>query len=325
MKTLITCLFLITSLSLSAQKIEYSIPEGYESDISKKDYKFLVKESVKAISQYYKIVSVKEGAVELEEGQDFAILNLHNLILRCAEEERENWATMINEHFDGIYQSVESQKQLDVSKFETVSDYLSIRIYPESFVMQYGGTANMIVRTHLEGTFSLLMLDLPSAFTPVQKEVFKLWDKSEDEVFEIAQRNVNKQESVKVTEPFEVKESTIEVHFLENEDYGASLGLDLENNAPEFLGEWGAVIAIPNKGIINVCKVSKENPVDFVLFIQKFQAVVEQFYQQHSQPVSTDFFWYYQGEFTKIKVLNVNGDIQVISPQGLTQLMVEEE
>lgn len=325
MKTLITFLFLFTSLSLSAQKIEYSFPEGYENEISKKDYKFLVKESVKAISKYYKIASVKEGEVELEEGQDFTILNLHNLILRCIEVERENWPALINEHFDGMYQSIESQKQLDVSKFETVSDYLSIRIYPESFVMQNGGADNMIVKTHLEGTLSLLMLDLPSAFTPVQKDVFKLWDKSMEEVFDIAQRNVNKQESVKATESFKVKNSTIEVHFLESEDYGASLGLDLENNAPEFLGEWGAVVAIPNKGIINVCKVSKENPVEFVLFIQKFQVVVEQFYQQHSQPVSTDFFWYYKGEFSKITVLNVNGDLQVISPQGLTQLMVEEE
>ena len=325
MKTLITCLFLIVSLSLSAQKIDYSFPEGYENEISKKDYKFLVKESVKAISKYYKIVSVKEGAVELEEGQDFAILNLHNLILRCAEAKREDWASLINEHFDGMYQTIASQEELDVSKFETVSDYLSIRIYPESFIKQYGGTDNMIVKTHLEGTLSLLMLDLPSAFTPVQKEVFNLWDKSVDEAFEIAQSNVNKQVSTKATESFKVKNSTIDVHFMENEDYGGSLGLDLENNAPEFLGEWGAVVAIPNKGIINVCKVSKENPVDFVLFIQKFQEVVVQFYQQHPQPVSTDFFWYYKGEFSKINVLKVNGDLQVISPQGLTELMVEEE
>lgn len=325
MKTLIAILLLISSLSLSAQKIDYSFPEGYENEISKKDYKFLVRESVKAISKYYEIASVKEGAVELEEGQDFAILNLHNLILRCAEEKKENWPSLIKDHFESMYQSVESQKQLDVSKFETVADYLSIRIYPESFINQNGGAGNMIVKTHLEGTLSLLMLDLPSAFTPVQKDVFKLWDKSVDEVFEIAQRNINKQESVKATESFEVKNSTIDVHFLENEDYGASLGLDLENNAPEFLGEWGAVVAMPNKGIINVCKVSKENPVDFVLFIQKFQGAVEQFYQQHSQPVSTDFFWYYQGEFTKIMVKNVKGDLQVISPQGLTELMVEEE
>lgn len=324
MKKILTLLIILTSFNLSAQKIDYSFPEGYDNEISKKDYKYLIDESVKIISKNYKISSIKEGVIELEEGQDYSILNLHNLILKCAELDKKDWSELITSHFNSMHESMEKQKQLDPNKFETLVDYFSIRIYQESFVNQNGGTENLISKKHLDRTVSLLMLDLPSAFTPIQKDMFDLWNKTVDEVFEIAQSNVNKQEFTKMTESIDVNDKKIEVSFIENEDYGASLALDLKNNAPEFIGEWGSVVAIPNKGIVNICKISKEKPVDFILFIQRFKPVVEQFYNQHPQPISTDFYWYYNGGFTKINVIDNNGEINVISPIGLTELMTEK-
>ena len=325
MKNLFTFLIVITSFNLSAQNIDYSFPEGYENEISKKEYKYLVNESVKAITRNYKIVSINEGVVTLEEGQDYSAVNLHNLILKCSEIDKKEWSELINTHFDSMYESIEKQKELDPSKFETLVDYFSIRIYQESFVIQNGGTDNLIVKKHLDGTLSLLMLDLPSTFSPIQKDMFDLWNKTPNEVFEIAQKNVNKQEFTKVTETVDVNGQKINVSFIENEDYGASLALDLQNNVPEFVGEWGSVVAFPNKGIVNICKVSKDKPMDFILFIQKFKPVVEQFYNQHPQPISTDFYWYYEGKFTRINIIDNNGEINVISPMGLTELMTEKK
>lgn len=324
MKKILTLLIILASFNLSAQKVDYSLPEGYEKNISKKDYKYLVDESLKAISKNYKISSIKEGVIQLEEGQDYSIVNLHNLILKCAESDKKEWSELISSHFNSMHESVEKQKELDPNNFETLVDYLSIRIYQESFVNQHGGIENLITKKHLDGTVSLLMLDLPSAFTPIQKNMFDLWNKTVDEVFEIAQKNVNKQEFTKMTESIDVIDKKIEVSFIENEDYGASLALDLKNNTPEFIGEWGSVVAIPNKGIVNICKISKEKPVDFILFIQSFKPVVEQFYSQHPQPISTDFYWYYKGDFTRINVIDNNGEINVISPMGLTELMTKE-
>ena len=325
MKNLFTFLIIITSFNLSAQNIDYSFPEGYEKEISKKEYKYLVNESVKAITRNYKIASITGGVVTLQDGQDYSVVNLHNLILKCSEIDKEKWSELINSHFDSMNESIEKQKELDPNKFETLVDYFSIRIYQESFVNQNGGTENLIAKKDLDGTVSLLMLDLPSTFTPIQKDMFDLWDKTVEEVFEIAQSNVNKQEFTKMTESIDVNDKKIEVNFIENEDYGASLALDLKNNTPEFIGEWGSVIAIPNKGIVNICKVSKEKPVDFILFIQRFKPVVEQFYNQHPQPISTNFYWYYNGDFTKINVIDNNGEINAISPMGLTELMTEKK
>ncbi|WP_460219339.1 DUF1444 family protein [Psychroserpens sp. MEBiC05023] len=324
MRKILSLLILLTCINVSAQTIDYLFPEGYGNEISKEDYKFLVNESVKVISKNYKIASISEGVIELEKGQDYSILNLHNLILKCSEVDKKDWSELISSHFSSMHESMEKQKQLDPNKFETLIDYFTIRIYQESFVNQNGGSDNLIVKTHLDGTLSLLMLDLPSAFTPIQKEMFDLWDKTIDEVFEIAQQNVNKQEFTKMTESIDVDGKSIDVNFIENEDYGASIALDLKNNAPEFIGEWGSVIAIPNKGIVNICKVSKDKPLDFILYIQKLKPVVEQFYNQHSQPISTDFYWYYKGKFVKIYITEENGEFNVISPIGLTELMTEK-
>jgi len=220
---------------------------------------------------------------------------------------------------------MEKQKQLDLNKFETLVDYLSIRVYPENYVNQNGGTDKMIVKNNLNGTLSILMLDLPSTFSIISKEMFEHWGKTKEEVFEIAQSNVNNQEFTKATHTIEVNGKQIDIHFIENEDYGASIALDLENNAPEFIGEWGSVIAIPNKGIADICKISKSNPLDFVLFIEKMKPAVEQFYTQHPQPVSKHFYWYYNRTFTKINIVESNGDFNVISPLGLSELMSEKD
>ena len=325
MKKIVPLLLLFVSLSVFAQDNYYTIPEGYEESISAENYKYLVDLSVEAISKDYKIKSIDSGEVTLEEGQDYTVVNLHNLIYRCADIPKEYWQETISSHFASMKESVNDQQQLDPEDYESLTEYFSIRIYPDYYFDNYGGTENFIVRTDLEGTLSVLMFDLPSTFTPVTKEIFDSWGKFADEVFKVAQQNVNKQEFYKATQTFQVNDNEIELHFAENEDYAASMALDLEANAPEFIGDWGSVVAIPNKGIINVCEVSKENPLDYVLFIQRMKSVVEQFYNEHPQSVSTDFYWYYQGKFTKIMVEESAGETKVFSPMGLTELMSQDD
>ena len=169
------------------------------------------------------------------------------------------------------------------------------------------------------------MLDLPGALTPVQKEMFSLWKKDTAEVFQIAQENVNRKEIEKVTEEFDLDDTKVEVSFLGNEDYAASYALDLKRISPDLVGEWGSVIAIPNKGIVDICKISREKTVEFVKFIQRMKSTVEKSYQEHEQPVSDQFFWYYNEKFTKIEVIEqANGRIDVISPYGLSALKTEK-
>ena len=88
----------------------------------------------------------------------------------------------------------------------------------------------------------------------------------------------------------------------------------------------GSVVAIPNKGLVDICRISREKPLDFVKFIQLTKPIIEKSFQEHPQPISDQYFWYYKRKFTKIKILKeADGNINVISPFGLSELMTEQK
>ena len=326
---ILTLLIFLTSFQLRSfgQKITYTIPDGYEQDISKDDYKKIVDIAVSIVSKRYSIDYVKDGSIQLKTGQDMQAVNLHNLIGKCVVvKEKAEWNKIIQAHFDNMFSSIEEQKKIDPENYETIKKYLGIRIYPEETVTQRGGTASLVAKTDLEGTYTLLMLDLPGAFTAVQRQMFALWKKDSSDVFRVAQQNINTQQVQKVTQKFEIDGANIEITFLGNEDYAASYALDLINNSPDLVGEWGSVLALPNKGLVDICKISKDKPVDFVKFIQRTKPLIEKSYREHPQRISDQYFWYYKGKFTRINVLtDANGNINVISPFGLTALMTEKK
>lgn len=315
------------SVTSSGQKISYNIPEGYETEIGKDDYKKIVDVAVPIVAGRYAVDFVKDGAIQLKKGQEMQTLNLHNLIAKCiAVKDKSQWNKVVQEHFENIFASIDEQKKIDPENYETVKKYLSLRIYPEAMVNQRGGVSSLIAKTDLEGTYTLLMLDLPGAFTAVKKQMFALWKLDTAIVFETAQENINKQKVEKVTQSFDVDGVKIEMSFLGSEDYAASYALDLMDNSPELVGTWGSVVAIPNKGLVDICKISKDKPVDFVKFIQRTKPFIEKSYQEHQQPISDQFYWYYKGNFTRINVLtDAEGNINVISPFGLTELMTEKK
>lgn len=324
---LLSTLFFIFHLASFAQEINYQVPEDYKNDISKEDYKRIVDLSVPIIAQKYKIDFVKDGTITLKEGQDISALNLHNLILRCVEiSDKSAWRKVVQDHFKNLFADIEAQRQINPNDFESIRQYLSIRIYPAEIINNNGGSSLFVYKTDLAETYTLLMLDLPNSFIPVEKQIADLWQKSETDLFKIATANVNKQVMDKQTKVIAFEGNKIEVSFIENDNYAASYVLDLSNNSPEFVGEWGSVVSIPNKGIANFCKISKSKPLDFVKFIQMMKPVTEQFYAQHQQPVSDQFFWYYKGKFTKIGVqVDATGNISVITPIGLSELLASKK
>jgi len=232
--------FVISCLTSFAQKVNYSIPDGYENDVSRKEYKIIVDESVAIIVKRYTIDIVKDGVIQLKEGQNMQTINLHNLIVKCSSVvDRSKWKEVIQEHFNNVFSSIDAQMNIDPENYETIQKYLSIRIYTKEAVNQRGGADAFVFRTDLEGTYSLLMLDLPGAFTPVKKEMFSLWKRDTSEVFRVATTNINSQEIEKVTQTVDFDGTSFEISLLGNEDYAASYALDLANNSPNLVGEWG--------------------------------------------------------------------------------------
>jgi hypothetical protein len=157
---ILSCIYIATF----GQTISYDIPAGYEKDIRPEDYRFLVDTSVAVVADRYQIEFVKEGTIQLVKGQRLQALNLHNLILKCvAVKDTTAWPAIIREHFKAVFRSLDEQQKIDPTNYEGIRKYPSIRIYPH---------------VDLEGTYTLLMLDLPDAFTPVQAPIFDGWKKA---------------------------------------------------------------------------------------------------------------------------------------------------
>ncbi|RYU92950.1 hypothetical protein [Emticicia agri] len=324
---LLSVLSFIVCMASFAQKISYRIPDDYENDISQQDYKRIVDLAVPIVAKKYAIESIKEGTINLKKGQDLSALNLHNLILRCIEiKNKSAWGKVIQDHFNRLFGDLETQRTINPNDFESIRQYLSIRIYPAEMIQTNGGPSLFVYKTDLSGTYTLLMLDLPNSFIPVEKKIADVWKKSEAELFSIAIANINKQPMTKETKVIPFEGNKFEISFIENENYAASYALDVSNNSAGFIGEWGSVVSIPNKGIANFYKLNKDNAVGFVKYIQMMKPVTEQFYAQHQQPVSDQFFWYYKGKFTKIMVqVDNRGIINVIPPLGLSELMTSKK
>lgn len=328
MKIIILLICLTTlHLNSAAQNISYDIPQGYEQEISKEAYKKMIDIAVPIVATRFAIDYVKNGTIQLKKDQVMQMFNLHNLITQYSSvKDKSLLGRVVQDHFDKIFTSIDEEAKIDPENYETVKNYLSLRIYPEDMVRQRGGVGSLISKTDLEGTYTLLMLDLPGAFKPVSKQMFALWKRDTTEIFKVAQANINKQKVEKVTKSFDVDGAKIEINFIGNEDYAASYALDLMGNSPELVGEWGSVVVMPNKGLVNICLISKGKPVDFVKFIQYVKPTIGDAYQQHAQPISDQFYWYYKGRFTKINIVTTpNGGINVIAPFGLTELMTEKK
>lgn len=310
-----------------AQPVTYDIPAGLETSISQEDYHFLVDTSIAVVEERYRIDSVKGGTIRLAAGQDLRAFNLDNLILKCAAvKDRTAWPAIIRDHFHTIYASVDAQRKIDLSNYDAVRKYLSIRIYSDEAVGRHGGPGALVSRVDLEGTHTVLMLDLPGAFTAVQRKDYDHWKKGLDEVFRVAQDNVDSQQVEKITKMTDVGGDSIAVSILGSDDYAASYALDLARNSPDLVGDWGCAISLPNRSLVALCRISHDKPVDFIKFIQLTKDYLEQAFQQHPQRISDRFFWYYQGKFTPIRVeTQGDGNINVVAPFELAELMSKKK
>ena len=169
------------------------------------------------------------------------------------------------------------------------------------------------------------MLDFPGAFTPVRRSMFDHWKVAAPDVFSIAQANVDSVKVQKASKSFEVQGTQVEITMLGEENYAASYALDLQHNAPELVGEWGCVLAMPNKGLVSICKITREKPLDFVKFIQLTQPFIEKSYHEQPQPISDQYFWYYKGKFTRIETtVDATGHLNVLAPTGLSDVMTQK-
>jgi hypothetical protein len=222
-------------------------------------------------------------------------------------------------------QADRARESPDPANYASMQKYLSLRIYPADIIDAHGGTDSLVTQTDLANTYTVLMLDFPGGFAPVRRSMFDQWKKNVAEVFQAAQANVDSSTPRRVSKSFSLQDTAIEVNMLVDQDYAASYALDLEHNMPDLVAEWGAVVAMPFKGLVAVFKIEKGDKLDWTRFIRLTQPFIEKSYQEQPQPISDQYFWYYHGKFTRIATYVQEGVYHIAPPEGLSNLLVQEQ
>lgn len=111
---------------------------------------------------------------------------------------------------------------------------------------------------------------------------------------------------------------SIMITALTNDDYAASCVLD-STRMKKYIGSYGATVSVPAKGAVLIHKM--DDPVSFVQFINITHEMVNSFNATQQGPITTDYFWYYKGEWTKIYVDYDKKSVNVFAPQGLIEMI----
>jgi len=305
--TLFILLFL-SNLAAFTQEIDHSLPTSHQQYLSQKEYMHLLDFTLQELSDF-EVLEVQEGTISIQMGDypySFSVLPLLEQSAEFAFDSagRED---LVREYVALLVSAYDDQRMLSGADFSTVKKYLRLQLHPAAD-MKEEDWQRWIARSDLEGTVTCAVLNLPTATATVERNQLEQWNVSEEEIWQVAQRNTTaaKYETIRKTVADSVELLAIG---------GAEVTLVLDENLPEPIGEYGAIVAVPHEEIVLVHSLRKDNLETFQKVIEYLHTFVSEQYQSHSQPISPYFYWYSQGEYLRVRLgKDQHGNLHIFPP-----------
>jgi hypothetical protein len=179
--------------------------------------------------------------------------------------------------------------------FESFARYLSLRIFSKSHLDQFS-EEEFFIRQDLDDTLTVLVLDYPSSIEHVLRVNAAPWDKTDEELFDRALKNL--QETYhRVVIPYEGHPQAGMFTLTGDDNFKTSAVLYMEEY-PALQGTHGALIAFPDKDSL-VCKIL-EDDISLEVGMQFLVHFTDGTFHTSDSPVSRQIYWYLNGEFTVI-------------------------
>lgn len=245
-------------------------------------------------------------------------LGLVNLAQLCARNSEDEWATIIDDHFNTLDKSQTEQRVLEqrLPDFERVRDLLSIRLWPEDYLKELD-VGRMIHRRDVPGAISALVYDLPSSIRNVTPEEADSWGVSRDELFAIALGNVRETCIPDVTE--QDLGDGLSVQMLSDESFFvASHALTLEEHYPRCLGDFGALVGIPHRHVLLAYPI---NSLDVMQAIPKMIAVILGMERDGPGSISPRIYWLQSGEFVDLPYRIEDNTLNFAPPDSFLEML----
>jgi len=270
--------------------IDYTIPSDLNALISPQNYALIIDLSLEYLRQSWNISKVEDAIITAhqEEGKDIKF-GLDNLIRTCLQTTQKEWKEIIERHFSRFKENAAAYKFFFMD-FEYAQAMLKTLVKPQNFGSP-DLQAEMIKRIDFPDTYTFLVMDFDEQLRFLRKEDTKEWNISEEELFEIAQENVNKEEvkkgSVMLSEKFPL-------HTFFHSDFAVSYIIDFQQNGGRALGPLGTLLAIPAKSAVFAHPITG---TDFLGVMETIAPLVEKFFEGQPGSITTHFYWYYEGNF----------------------------
>ncbi len=275
------------------------------------------------IFQYFKdkgeqLTKVDNGYIVTKEGEDALEFKygLDNLVRLVAAAPKEDWESIIYTHFNKT--SYDSRHMQYYKKdYEAAKPHLKILV-KDAAILKTAGAENLVYKIDFPETVSVLVFDYDDKFTYLKEEEITEWDKPAASLFEVAQSNID-EENIEIHQ-IEYKEGGIETFAFFNGDFSASYMLNIGQNAPFAIGEYGAVVAIPTKGTAFASPITDKEVIKRVNLMAE---PVNKFFEEDPWNITNKFYWYYNNSFQLFPETpsDKEGYVTISLPQTLKQLL----
>ena len=295
--------------------IDLTLPKDLASVISQEDYATIIEISIEFLKKQWNITQVSNAVIIANQGEGKDIhFGLDNLIRTCLFHEKNDWQHLIETHFSRFKENAAAYTYF-FKDFDYAKTMLKTLIKPDTFGLP-DVQMELIKRQDFPETFTFLVLDFEEQLRFLRREEVAEWGVSEDELFEIAQENVN-QEEIDTRQVPLFEEYFFHTFF--HSDFAASYILDYQKNGYHTIGVYGSVVAIPAKSAVFAYSI---NDLSFMKMIEMLAPLIERFYEGQPGNINTHFYWYYQGKFEIFPFL-LKEDKQMIMhlPKGLEELL----
>lgn len=261
--------------------------------------------------------AIADATVEIDDDRFGATsLGLQNLAQSCHLSDPSEWPSIVKNHFDGVQRINIFQEDFNskAHDFEYARPFLAVRLYHESYIEQiedYLGIGQHIA----DDIYAALVFDLPESVTNVRPEQAILWNKTNEELFEIGVKNTFQKY------PFEVVEEVIEeVRFLLiNEDhfYTGNILFALDDY-PSLQGRYGSLVCVPTRHAIIFYPVEGKEVLEA---IRNLIPITCKMHEEGPGSISSQLYWYHDEELSLIPYELKDDQLEISPPEEFAELL----
>ncbi|MCS6822805.1 MAG: hypothetical protein NZ529_00810 [Cytophagaceae bacterium] len=200
-----------------------------------------------------------------------------------------------------------------IDDFEKAVKYLSVRIYNKDYILSFKHD-ELVYRKDLEGTVTVLVLDLPHSVESLLRMNVEKWSKNDDELFAIAIQNVAEKYKREV-------EKTDQIFYtLTGDDVFITSSVFHLSSYPALMGKYGAIFCIPTRHILLVCPISSD--LDAEVCLQLMIPLADKKTEEDAEnAITNNLFWHYNGTNELIYTYYLPNRLKYVLPPDLEEMI----